>query len=74
LRADDTLCTSRMNYIENAENWWEWLLSIAGKDGMLYKIYQKVMSFSKEQANEKKKIRITKFSKNISTQKPMTVF
>ena len=62
LRADDTLCTSRMNYIENAENWWEWLLSIAGEDGMLYKIYQKVMSFSKEQANEEK-IRITKVLK-----------
>lgn len=50
LRADDTLLTSRSRYIENAENWWAWLLEISGKNGMLYKIYQKVMQFSGNEA------------------------
>lgn len=54
LRADDTLLTSRSKFIENANDWWEWLLKISGKDGMLFKIYQKVMSFSKEEAEIEK--------------------
>lgn len=45
LRADDTLYTTAYSYIENSENWWKWILSISGKNGNTWKLYEKCRSF-----------------------------
>ncbi len=46
LRADSILYNT-MHYYKNAMDWWKWLIDISGKNGITYKLYNKVMLFKK---------------------------
>lgn len=63
LRADDTLYTSRSAYMENAADWWVWLLSISGSGGNTERLYDKCRLFGKTEAYAEK-CRINAFLKS----------
>ncbi len=56
LRADDAMQTSKINYPQNAGEWWQWLEEVSGTSGFFTRIQNYIKNLTNLECETKKKL------------------
>lgn len=70
LRADDAMQTTKINYPENAAEWWKWLEKLSEETGFFYRIPNYIGKLTKSECEIKKKQIETIFKERFNCDSP----